>query len=896
MAAPENIESSREPGIADSIHLVWEWFKQGKKPDFIGHDGFPVYADDPLAATHNALNEYLTQNSHDSGLGIFLRSLNPKDCPAGVSFLGHSDEKKVVAVRSIVVRVLFRKRQEAERTRGLSIQARMMEQIQLARRVMTAVRAGKPEERVMDPQEFSSLANEMSRKELPFSEADLISFMDITTDQSGNAFYRYLSNELVLRSIERHDKRAGMSPALQKHLREWQGKLSEERASIAGRKLLNRIATLLGRGDSPGIVVSEAWSDAAIEDLKTMPPEIRAPWCRLLQHCQHAETPKPTPKWSKAANELFEAIGRNEFKNRVVRWFDLVALPRPAHQEPKSNYHPDPDQLIDDTNSVILKGLVWCCAKWEDTEVVRAVSRLAQVCFKKVRNLGARCPRVGNACFYSLSVTTTEAAAGELTRLNQMVKQPSARKLIGKSLDRAAELSGQSREDLEESTVPDYGLDASGSYQQAFGEFTAKFSISGPEALQLSWRKAAGKVQKSVPAEVKTQFGPELKALKRTIKDIEKMLPAQRHRIERLLMTGREWDFETWRRRYFEHHLLSHICRRLIWHFKLGDRTALGAWLNGKLVDINDQPLDWLAPEVRVRLWHPIGFPLETVAAWREWLIKHEITQPFKQAHREVYIITDAELQTATYSNRFAAHIVRQHQFAALAKDRGWTYLLQGNFDSHNVPTLLLPQWGLAVEFWVNFPGGREQTAGSGIFLYVATDQVRFVRGGEVLRLTDIPATVFSEVMRDVDLFVGVASIGSDPAWQDNGEIIGGRAYWLDFSFGDLSASAKTRKEVLQRLLPKLKIASQCGFDDKFLVVKGSLRTYKIHLGSANIQMEPNNQYLCIVADRGAAANGGEVFLPFDGDRTLAVILSKAFLLADDAKIKDPSIIGQIKR
>ena len=41
---------------------------------------------------------------------------------------------------------------------------------------------------------------------------------------------------------------------------------------------------------------------------------------------------------------------------------------------------------------------------------------------------------------------------------------------------------------------------------------------------------------------------------------------------------------------------------------------------------------------------------------------------------------------------------------------------------------------------------------------------------------------------------------------------------------------------------------------------------------------------------------GSGVFLPFEGDNTLSVILSKAFLLADDAKIKDPSIISQIKR
>src|SRR5262249_25510872 len=148
----------------------------------------------------------------------------------------------------------------------------------------------------------------------------------------------------------------------------------------------------------------------------------------------------------------------------------------------------------------------------------------------------------------------------------------------------------------------------------------------------------------------------------------------------------------------------------------------------------------------------------------------------------------------------------------------------------------------------------------------------------------------------DVDLFVGVCSIGNDPAWHDQGEIQGGGTYWTQYSFGELSASAQTRRDVLERLLPRLKIAKQCTLKEKFLVVAGSLRTYKIHLGSGNILMEPNDQYLCIVPDRGASATkaGDKVFLPFEGDSTLAVILSKAFMLAEDAKIKDETILRQI--
>jgi hypothetical protein len=39
----------------------------------------------------------------------------------------------------------------------------------------------------------------------------------------------------------------------------------------------------------------------------------------------------------------------------------------------------------------------------------------------------------------------------------------------------------------------------------------------------------------------------------------------------------------------------------------------------------------------------------------------------------------------------------------------------------------------------------------------------------EPLRLTEIPPLVFTEIMRDVDLFVGVASVANDPNCADGG-------------------------------------------------------------------------------------------------------------------------------
>jgi hypothetical protein len=63
---------------------------------------------------------------------------------------------------------------------------------------------------------------------------------------------------------------------------------------------------------------------------------------------------------------------------------------------------------------------------------------------------------------------------------------------------------------------------------------------------------------------------------------------------------------------------------------------------------------------------------VDEIRAWRDRLEAASVTQPFKQAHREVYILTAAERTTRTYSNRFAGHILRQAQFRQLTKARGW--------------------------------------------------------------------------------------------------------------------------------------------------------------------------------------------------------------------------------
>jgi hypothetical protein len=177
--------------------------------------------------------------------------------------------------------------------------------------------------------------------------------------------------------------------------------------------------------------------------------------------------------------------------------------------------------------------------------------------------------------------------------------------------------------------------------------------------------------------------------------------------------------------------------------------------------------------------------------------------------------------------------------------------------------------------------------------LLIRTGQVRFLNDTHLpQKLESIPPIVFSEVMRDIDLFTGVTSIGNDPAWGQQ-QAAPFQEYWNAFSFGELTEMAKNRAGIIERILPRLAIADRCKIDGRFLVVRGGRTTYRIHLGSGNVYMEPGSMYLCIVEAAATKAKPRNLALPFEQDHKLSQILSKAFMLADDRGIKDQSILRQ---
>jgi hypothetical protein len=684
------------------------------------------------------------------------------------------------------------------------------------------------------------------------------------------------------------------------------------------RKLRERINILRGGPRCISMLSGEAWSDRALADLQLMDDSPKRSWTLLLGECEKSDAGKPTKAWRKTAADLIDRIGPDVFRKYVESWFPLLNKPRTAPPSGSHSYTSDNTHLLVESNISILKGLAWCCSQFDDKKMARCLRDLAISAFKKIPDKGPRAVRLGNACIYSLSVIEEMEALHQLAFLKIKIRFKPALKLIEKALNSAAERLNVSRTDLEEMSVPEYGLTDVGILKESMGDFTARMRILDGNKTELKWVKPDGKEQKSVPVAIKKDHTDSLKELKATVKDIKKMIPAQKERIQNLYFQNKQWDYPIWRERYLAHPLVGTLVRRLVWKFNNNDIVIDGIYCNGNIVDVDGNCIDSMLNEgCKVELWHPLGHDVGYIQDWRNKLAELEIKQPFKQAHREVYVLTDAERQTRVYSNRYASHIVKQHQFNSLCGARGWKNSLKLMVDAdYPPPSIMLPVWNLRAEFWTDGAGEEygQDTNETGTYLYLATDQVRFFtmdapqsyahsseRGQaattDPVPLEDIPPLVFSEVMRDVDLFVGVASVGNDPEWADAGPE-GHQTYWQHYSFGDLTQRAETRKQVLMDLVPRLAIAEKCSFDGRFLRVQGKIRAYKIHLGSGNILMEPNDSYLCIVRNRTKEMKDGtsKLFLPFEGDETLSVIISKALLLANDEQIKDSTILSQIKK
>lgn len=652
-------------------------------------------------------------------------------------------------------------------------------------------------------------------------------------------------------------------------------------------RLAARVTALVSPSEAGLPEPNETWSAAMLDSLRAMDEPEYAAWQRLLAHAARAEQSKPSAKWNNKAASLVKQIGFPGFKSRLLAWF--AGLETPA------------ERVLSARNGQLVKGLAWACALYEDAELSGLLGRLVEALLTWLPKWPAmdwRCLKAGNGCLYALSSMPGDEPIAQLSRLNLRLKGKQLQDSTGKALAAAAARRGLAREELEELTVPAHGLDAEGSLRIAIGDATLEVAVTGATIVECRWSDANGGSLKGPPATLQAEHKSEIAALKRSVEHIRGSLAAQRIRLERLLLADRAWLLPVWQERYQRHPLIGPMVRRLIWRFQpeAGD-AVLAMPAGGGLVDAEGRLLGLLPESTAVRIWHPLGSDPAEVLRWRRFLEERSIVQPFKQAHRELYAVAAVERGGRMASDRFAAHIIRQQQFKALCDERGWRYQIQGaHVRGDGRAMCVFDGWGLRAVFVIE-PAGTDPGNGARApyYAFLRTGMVQFNRlDGTEIPLGEVPDLILSEAMRDLDLFVGVCSIGNDPNWSGRDAGTAHAGYWRSYAFAELSEASAARRQVLQQLLPRLPIGPRCMLDGRFLVVRGDLRTYKIHIGSGNVLMSPNDTFLVIGRTTPPSAAAGGVFLPFEGDTMLARILGTATALAADTKIADRSIRKQI--
>ncbi|MDR1925791.1 MAG: DUF4132 domain-containing protein [Planctomycetaceae bacterium] len=294
---------------------------------------------------------------------------------------------------------------------------------------------------------------------------------------------------------------------------------------------------------------------------------------------------------------------------------------------------------------------------------------------------------------------------------------------------------------------------------------------------------------------------------------------------------------------------------------------AFGFFAEGKLVDVDGKisVTKKLKASDRLVISHPVHlFESKTWKLFQKIVFEREIVQPFKQVFRELYLPNADEKKSKTCSNRYAGHQVQPRKMVALLKGRNWTidqlFGFQKVFYKYDVLVRLYcyADWFM--------PSDIESPS---------IEKIEFVdrRSLKVIPLMEIPPVIFSEVMRDLDLVVSVAHVGGvDPE-------------------ASLS-TVEMRLAILDETLRLLKLKN-VAIKKSHVLIKGTLGEYSVHLGSGEVQIMAGGSLTILPVH---SQQRGRIFLPFiDDDPKTAEIMSKTLLLAEDNKIKDPTILAAIR-
>lgn len=378
------------------------------------------------------------------------------------------------------------------------------------------------------------------------------------------------------------------------------------------------------------IRIKDGWSHAALERPLAVTEDVRVV-SDLLEHAAKIPSgPRPSKAWLTRTGELL--AGRPGVAGLVRDLLELVYACEPV--EYKGGLFTF-SVRVDQANADLVRGLLWTAQVSGETWLTPLA---LAVCAAGSET------KVLNGCYAVLGRRGDAASIAALVQLQRATRDRGQLTQIAHALDEAAATAGISRSELTEQTVPDAGLDATRERRVTSGDVTAVLALDTYGKVTLAWEHAGTRTTK--PPEQADEV--LVATLKREANELKELVANERDRLEDLLVEERDWPLETWRQRYLDHPVTGTLANRLLWTVVDGGRAVAALPGPGGTFTLAGGESLALAHDARIRVWHPVHAAPEEVRAWRDHILAHELVQPFKQAYREVYLLTQPRRRPAS--------------------------------------------------------------------------------------------------------------------------------------------------------------------------------------------------------------------------------------------------------
>lgn len=579
----------------------------------------------------------------------------------------------------------------------------------------------------------------------------------------------------------------------------------------------------------------------------------------VIVQCSGAK--KPNAKWLAELKETIENFGAEKY------FKELQVLMSGSLKE---------DFWYDPHFKNSLNGLIWSCTLLFPNDLsLSIVKMIIQSAYAKIPGIGPKSAATGNLGLEALVNSGKDEAFGMLVVMRNKTKYNNFARALEKSMDKFKAGTTTPEQLLADKAIPRFDF-KNGSRVLDGGNCSLQLSIEKQKIIK-QWLSPTKEKLKNAPYDINKKT---LEEINQEVKQITAVFNDLKKRIKTYWLYDRSWTGAEWKSYLLEHPLISSHIQNLIWTNKSNGTDFV--LINNQLLDLEGNVYT-LNNSDEICLWHPILNTDENIAKWQNFIWSNNIKQPERQAFREHYPFSETEL-AQTESSRFAHHFLEVNKLMAIANASGWIFTYE--HEDKSWPRVYIKPLNLTAHIPCDY--SRNSFAVPTKNLYFTKDNSTKIAYNPIkydqILLSEIPKVTLSEICRDIDLFIATTSISNNPELSDNKQVY--HNYRQSYHYGLFSdnASAKVRKQIIEKLIPILNINSG-GFDKNYWIINGTKHIYRINLGSGFAQIKDSQKHINLIPNITDLKKNKRLRMPIEDDDTLYIILAKAIFLQNDANI-----------